>query len=454
MATEVILPKLGQTMTAGAITDWLVQEGQPVNRGDPIFTVESDKAVLEVNAPASGVIRAIVVPKGVSVPVLSLVAVIAKVDEDISQMLGGAQPVGAAPAPQPTASAESAAATEAVAESSGAGSGERIIASPRARRLARLEGVSLEHIQGSGPGGRIVEEDVQKYLASLPRVTPGAREAAMALGVNLASVKAPEGGRVTRAQLAPTVAATPPTQAPVTAPAAALTVAPDEVERVPMTGIRAIIAQRMLASSQTTASFTVTTETDAGALVGWRETLKRRARRGERVPTYNDLLVKLLARALAEHPALNARLEGQDIVRYRQVNVGIAVDTERSLLVPVLRDAGQMTLAQIAAGAAGLIARARDGQATPDDLSSGTFTITNLGMFEIDAFTPIINIPEVAILGVGRIRERAVARDGQVVVRPTLVLSLTADHRAVDGAPAARFLQRLKQLIEEPLLAL
>jgi pyruvate dehydrogenase E2 component (dihydrolipoamide acetyltransferase) len=268
----------------------------------------------------------------------------------------------------------------------------------------------------------------------------------------LAGVAAREpGGRVTLEDLRPKVvpeavaAAVPPVPVPTAAP---------EVERIPITGIRAIIAQRMAASVQTTAAFTLTIEADAADLVAWREALKRQARQGERVPTYNDLLVRLLAKALAEHPALNARLEGEEIARYRQLNIGIAADTPRSLLVPVLRDAGRMSLSEIAAGAADLIARARAGQATPDDLSGGTFTITNMGMFDVDAFTPIINMPECAILGVGRIRERAVARDGQVVVRPTVVLSLTVDHRAVDGAPAARFLQRLKQLIEEPLLAL
>lgn len=456
MVTEVILPKLGQTMEVGVIAEWLVQEGQVVKKGDPIFTVESDKAVLEVSAPASGVLRKILVPKGQSVPILSLVGVIAGADEDISSVIGTTGMPVVPPSVEEVVSQS--AATSTTVEGPGAEAGERVVASPRARRLARLEGVPLEHIKGSGPGGRITEKDVEDYLASLPRVTPAARGMAATLGIDLAAVVAPEpGGRVTLEAVRPKVVpepvavSAPPVQpvAPVSVPLAGA-----EGERIPMTGIRAIIAQRMAASAHTTAAFTLTTEADAAGLVAWRETLKRQARQGERVPTYNDLLIRLLVKALAEHPALNARLEGEEIVRYRQLNIGIAADTERGLLVPVLHDAGRMSLSEIAAGAADLIARARAGQATPDDLSGGTFTITNLGMFDVDAFTPIINVPECAILGVGRIKERAVVRDGQIVVRPTVVLSLTIDHRAIDGAPAARFLQRLKQLIEEPLLAL
>ncbi|MHB0879003.1 MAG: dihydrolipoamide acetyltransferase family protein, partial [Anaerolineae bacterium] len=288
------------------------------------------------------------------------------------------------------------------------------------------------------------------YLAQQPKATPTAKELARSLGVDLAQVDAAAGQRITGADVR-AAAGGPAPAALARAPVAAVAAAE---ERVPLAGARAITAQRMLESSQSTAAFTLTTEVDASRLVAWREGLKARARSGERVPSYTDMLVRLVATALAEQPALNARLEGAEIVRSRQANIGIAVDTERSLLVPVLRDAGSLTLAGIAAASADLIARARGGQLLPDEMKGGTFTVTNLGVYDIDAFTPIINVPEVAILGVGRIKDKAVVVDGVVVVKPMVVLSLTIDHRAVDGAPGARFLHRVKGLIEEPLLAL
>ena len=465
MATEIILPKLGQTMTEGVVAEWLVEEGQEVKKGQPIFQLESDKAVLDVNAPATGILRKIMVPKGATVPILSVVGVIGAPDEDISAYEAEAAAPAAEPKPEPVgdeaAREEGPAGVPAEVAERAVEAGrvrERVFASPRARRLARLEGVPLKRIAGSGPNGRIVEDDVKQYLAALPRMTPAARELAESLGLDLTKVELPEGvDRLTREDVlglagvkaleaAPEVAEMPEAAPPVLAQA--------EVERIPLSGIRARIAQKMAESARTTAAFTVTTEADASALAAWRSDLGARAREGERVPTFNDLVVRLVVRWLQECPELSARLEGEEIVRPRQVNVGVAVDTGRGLLVPVLRDAGRLSLAEIARETADLVGRARAGQLTPDDMSGGTFTVTNLGMFETDAFTPIINVPEVAILGVGRIVEKAVARQGEVVVRPMVVLSLTVDHRVVDGAPAARYLQRLKQLIEQPLLAL
>ncbi|MGI6206785.1 MAG: dihydrolipoamide acetyltransferase family protein [Anaerolineae bacterium] len=450
MATEVIMPKLGQTMEQGTITEWLVAEGQPVRRGQPLFKIESDKAVLDANAPATGILRKILVPQGASAPILSRVAVIAQADEDISEFLGEA-PAGAPSAPAAPAVQEEptpvATTSEAVADREGG----RVVASPRARRLARLEGVNLSAITGTGPDGRIVERDVQAYLEALPKATPAAREAARTLGLDLTSLPRPEAGeRLARADV---LGAAQPVSAAEAGDGGRAAPALEEV-RQPLTGVRALIAQRMLASVQTTAAFTLSTEADAGALVSWRERLKAQAGTVGRVPTFNDLLVRLLARALVEHPNLNAHLEDGEIVRTASVNIGLAVDTERGLVVPVLRGVQSLTLSEIAESSAEMVAKARAGQLTPDDMSGGTFTLSNLGMFDVDVFTPIINVPEVAILGVGRIAERPVARDGAVVVRPTVVLSLTADHRLVDGAPAARFLQRVKQLIEDPLLAL
>jgi pyruvate dehydrogenase E2 component (dihydrolipoamide acetyltransferase) len=220
-----------------------------------------------------------------------------------------------------------------------------------------------------------------------------------------------------------------------------------------MSPVRRLIAERMAASAHTAAAVTLTTEADATELVRLRQQLKTDTAR--RVPSYNDLLVKLVGQALGEHPALSARLEGQSIVSPAAVNIGLATDTERGLLVPVLRDVQAKSLLQIADESAALIEAARTGRIGADDLSGGTFTITNLGMYEIDAFTPIINLPECAILGVGRIVPKQVVIDaeaGRVAIRQMAFLSLTFDHRLVDGAPAARFLQRVKQLVEQPYL--
>ncbi len=451
MATEVIMPKLGQTMEHGLITEWLVQEGQTVRRGDPLFKIESDKAVLDANAPSSGVLRKILVPQGQTAPILSRVAVIAAADEDITAFLASGTPEPASAAAATTAVEQfTAAAPPAPVAEPETPSGERRFASPRARRLARLEGVDLQTISGSGPEGRIVERDVQAYLEKAPRATAGAKAAAAALGFDLTQAITPDAGQrlmqadVERmAGVAPAVAAGPAAPAPAT-----------PVERTPLAGVRALIAERMMGSVSSTAAYTLTVEADATALLKWRKSLAAATKEGERVPSFNDLLARLLVVALQEYPDLNAHLEGNEIVRTPSVNIGVAVDTGRGLVVPVLRDVHMMSVKEIAAGAAELVARARAGQLTPDDMSGGTFTISNLGMFDIDAFTPIINVPEVAILGVGRIAEKAVVRKGKVVARPMVVFSLTADHRLVDGAPGARFLQRFKLFGEPPLLAL
>ncbi|MGC8825920.1 MAG: 2-oxo acid dehydrogenase subunit E2, partial [Anaerolineae bacterium] len=211
---------------------------------------------------------------------------------------------------------------------------------------------------------------------------------------------------------------------------------------------------RMSASAHTTAAVTLFTEVDASALVQLRESFKQSPLAGGLVPGYNEILVLIVARALQEHPNMNARLVENRIEQLAAINIGVAVDTERGLLVPVIRDAASKRLRDIVAEFRTLVERARAGQSLPDDLTGGTFTITNLGMYEIDGFTPIINLPECAILGVGRIVEKPVAVNGQVVIRPRMVLSLTFDHRINDGAPAARFLQRIKQFIERPYLLL
>ena len=318
--------------------------------------------------------------------------------------------------------------------------------SPRARRVANALSIDWTKLNGSGRTGRIVERDVRAAARqSAPaeiRVSPVARQAAEELGVNLEELAAQlPGKRIERADVEA---------------AAAATAAPPADQVIPVSRVRQIIAERMTTSLRTTAPVTLTTEADATELVHLRRQLKNDpAASSQPIPAYNDLLSKLVAQTLTEQPALNARLEGEQLVISGAVHIGLAVDTERGLLVPVLRDVQTKSLRRIAQESAALVEQARAGKLTPDELSGGTFTISNLGVYDIDAFTPIINLPECAILGVGRIVPKQVVVDvsaERVAIRHMMFLSLTFDHRLVDGAPAARFLQRVKQFVEQPYL--
>jgi len=448
MAATVILPKLGQTMEEGVIVEWLVSEGDTIGRGDVLFTLESDKAVLEVEARAKGVVRKILVEPGVKVPVGTPVAIIAATDEDISDLLSGTT----APEQEPSSPVETAA--EPLQGVSGAAAATpvrapegRILASPRARKMARERRVDLASVSGSGPNGRIVERDILEHLAGQPVATPLAKKEAERLGVPVSQVNS-SGGRVRVEDVL--AFAVQPTSA--VQPAAA---APAGGEPTPMTGVRAIIADRMAASAHTTASVTLQSVVDATELVAMREKLKDALEDDLGFSVgYNDLLGVIVARCLVEFPYMNVRLEERSIRQLTTVNLGMAVDSERGLLVPVIRDADRLGVQELAVRFRELVARAREGKSLPDDLSGGTFTITNLGMFGVDMFTPIINPPECAILGVGRIRPEPAVVDGQVVVRQRMWLSLTFDHRLVDGAPAARFLQGVMRYVESPYLLL
>jgi pyruvate dehydrogenase E2 component (dihydrolipoamide acetyltransferase) len=429
MITEIILPKLGQTMEKGTIVEWLKHEGDAVRRGDVLFTVETDKAVLEVEAQEPGFLRRILVPAGVEVPVMAVVALMSgEAAEELPAhpAAGGPEPSLAPARPQPAGSPRE----------PGPPAEGRLFASPRARRAAREAGVDLSRVPGTGPGGRIVERDVVQAAAA-PRATPMARRIAQAQGIDLATVPGSGiGGRIVKADVE--AAAGPPAAEP-------------------LTGVRRITAERMAASARATARVTLVTEADATTLVEVRESLRDAvAEEWGFAPGYTDLLGLIVARALAEFPYMNARLseDGRAIERLPHANLGIAVDTERGLVVPVIRDAAARGLRAFGTELRALLDRARAGRSSPDDLAGGTFTITNLGMYDVDAFTPVINLPEAAILGAGRIQARAVVRGGEIVARQMWTLSLAFDHRLVDGAPAARFLQRIKQLVENPYLLL
>ena len=448
MATTVILPKLGQTMEEGAIVEWLKKEGDPIDRGDVLFTIESDKAVLEVESKAKGVLRKILLDAGVTVPVLTPVAIIAKEDEDISDALAQASGGKPATAVSMSEKAEEALTAETPVAVEDIGDGERIKASPRARKLASEKGVDLTLVKGSGPQGRIIERDIDTYLASAPAATPLAKKVAEDMGVSLASVQA-SGSRITVQDVKAQATAHTST---IAAPA---TPVMGEEKVVPMSGVRAIVAQHMSSSQSTTASVTLHSQVDATEFVALREKLRDAYAKelGFNIG-YNDILAMIIARCLSEYPYMNVQLKDDGIHYLPYVNMGMAVDSERGLLVPVIRNANTLGIKEIASQFRTLVTRAREGKSAPDDLSGGTFTITNLGMFGTDLFTPIINSPECAIMGVGRITDEPAVVAGQICIRKKMWLSLTFDHRLVDGGPAARFLQGITRYIEEPYLLL
>jgi pyruvate dehydrogenase E2 component (dihydrolipoamide acetyltransferase) len=303
---------------------------------------------------------------------------------------------------------------------------------------------------------RVAERDVLAYLSEQPKATPLAQKVAVEAGLDLAGVtgSGPR-GRIVKEDVARALGERQATQpAPTQAPVSAVPLPEAEVtERIPLKGVRAIIAERMGTSVHTTARVTLVMEVDATEFVSVRNRLKEKvAGDWSFAPGYNDLLALIVAAALRKFPYMNARLAPDAIEVLAHVNLGMAVDTERGLLVPVIRDADRKNLRQFGTEFRQLVDRARIGRSLLDDLSGGTFTITNLGMYDVDAFTPVINLPEAAILGVGRIAAKAVPKGEAIVVRQMMTLSLVFDHRLVDGAPAARFLQYIKQLIEEPYL--
>lgn len=452
MAKEFYIPKLGQTVEEVTIVNWLVEDGIKVDEGDEILEVETDKAVFPVPANARGYLHIGPYNEGDIVPVLTVVATIGKKDETFTGGDVEAESEAAPDAPIVEVAAETVAqpatTTAGVEKKDG-----RVFASPRARKLATEKGVDLSQIVPSGGGGvRVVEQDVLAYLTALPKATPMAQKMAAEMAIDLRAVTGTgEGGRITKEDVAQMAAAAQPVAAPVPP----VEVAPEVVERVPLTGVRGIIARRMAESVHTTARVTLVTEVDATEFVALRERLKARVtEKWGFAPGYNDLLAMIVAHALREFPQMNARLSagGEAIEYLRDVNMGMAVDTERGLVVPVIRNADAKNLRQFGAEFRELVERARVGRSLPDDLSGGTFTITNLGMHKIDAFTPIINLPEAAILGVGRIAPKPVVKDNEIVIRQMWTLSLVFDHRLNDGAPAARFLSYIGELIEEPYL--
>jgi pyruvate dehydrogenase E2 component (dihydrolipoamide acetyltransferase) len=432
---KIVMPKLGLTMTEGTLTRWLKTAGEPVKEGEIIFEFESDKSIMEYEAPADGTLGEILIDEGETVPCGTPLADFIPAREAAQAPSGRSSNL---PAAEPEVSK---AASPAVTPFPG-----RIIATPAAKRRARELQIDLATITGRGPGGRIQQADVeaaaqagQTASTAISRSgTPVAKRAAAELGVDWVELTGSgTGGRVVKADVL-AAAQRPANAAPETA-----------VEVSPLTGLRSIIARRMSDSAFSAPHVTLFTEADATTLVEARAQLNAELAESSKI-SYNSFLIAIAARALREHPRMNACLAGEEIRRYQEVNIALAVDTDRGLLAPVIRQADRLDLPAIEEAGGTLIQRAISGKSLPDDLTGGTFTITNLGMYEIDGFTPIINQPQAAILGAGRIKAKPVVVANEVLVRQMMGLSLSFDHRLVDGGPAARFLQRLKQLIERP----
>jgi len=411
MPTDLKLPRLGQGMESGVIVRWLKSEGDAVKKGEPLYELDTDKVTQEVEAEVDGRLVQIVVPEGE----IEVGATVAVIESD-----GAAEPADAASAresvetgvpeePEPVVEVKSPgeepAGTSSPRPPEGRAQAARVKASPLARRIARERGVELESLQGTGPEGRILAEDVERAAA-----------------------------------------AGPPSPAPVAMPQA-------EVEVVQLSSVRKTIARR-LTEAWTAPVFQLGISADMSEALALREKLVERLAEGDVKPTVNDVLVKLSAVALMRHAPVNATFSGEEIQRHPNAHVGIAVAAPQGLVVPVIRGAERLTVQEIAQVRADLVGRARDNKLKLPDLGGGTFTISNLGMFGVETFTAVLNPPQVAILAVGAVKDEAVVTDGELGVAPIVRLTLTCDHRAIDGADGAEFLQTLVALIEQPTLAL
>src|SRR5919201_2532472 len=445
MASEVKLPRLGQGMEAGTIVKWLKSEGDRVEKGEPLYELDTDKVTQEVEADVSGVLLKITVAQG-EAEVGRTIAVIGEQGEELPDVEAGApapevrkaeQEEGSpgvdrkaerergreAPAEQPTEVKE----PVPQPDGGGDGAGGRIKASPFAGRIARERGIELRSLKGTGPEGRVVAEDVERAAAGRPAPGP-----------------APPGAPAPGAPAGPVAA--PVAAAPSAAPAG-------EIERRELTSVRRTIARRLTEAWQAPA-FQIAISADMTRAQELHRRLTERVQEGEAKPTVTDILTKACAAALMRHRAVNALWAEDAIELHPSANIGIAVAIEAGLVVPVIPQCERKSIAELAAARTDIVTRARDGKLQQADLEGGTFTISNLGMYGVEQFVAVLNPPQAAILAVGAIEERPVIVDGGVEIRPLMNLTLTCDHRTIDGATAADFLRTVKTFLEEPGLAL
>ncbi len=447
MAELLNMPKLGFDMAEGVLVRWVVVEGQPIAKGGVIAEIETDKATVEVESGLEGIVLHHLVKEGDVVPVKAPIAVIGKAGEKVDFKSLGIEPAaGAAPSAAPAPAAEAPAASAAAPsqpQSAQAAAPEAAVeadtilpggvrASPLARKLAAERGLDLRKVKGSGPAGRVVRADIEAYKAepaSAPTPAPAAQTAP-----------------------ATPAAAVPAAAAPVAPAQPAPVFAPREVRRMPVSRLRSAIARRMTESKQQVPHFYVTREYKMEALMALRKQVNTMLADNEKI-SVNDFIIKAAALALRQFPNLNASLDSQksEIVQHGAVNMGVAVAVENGLLTVVCRDADLKSLRQIAVEVRGLAARARDGKVRPEDIEGSTFSISNLGMFDVEQFSAIINPPEAAILAVSSVREVPVVDNGAIKPGLRMKVTISVDHRVSDGAEAARYLQALAPYLEEPL---
>ena len=439
MAAAVLMPQVGISVESCIITQWLKKPGDSISVGDILFTYETDKSSLECESTEAGELLEIFYSDGEEVPVLQAVCAIGQAGEDVSAL----RPGGAAAAAQPTeatavASSAPAAEPAAVPTATAAAGGDLKI-SPRARNLAEKQHVDMSQATPTGPYGRVIERDIRSMIDSGTGLMTGAAfgaSAGMASGTGI-------GGRISAADIA--------SGQPGTAVVADPVVDGPEYEDVVFSGIRKSISKNMAHSLASIPQLTHNFSFDASDIQSYRAKIKASAEQlGLPNITLNDFILYAVSRIILKYPELNAHmLDGSTIRYFHDVHLGMAVDTPRGLMVPVVRYANRKSLAQIAAEAKALAKEAQDGSLSPDKMSGGTFTISNLGAFGVESFTPVINPPQTGLLGVDNIIQRVREKDGQISVYPAMGISLTYDHRAIDGAPASRFAQELCRAMEK-----
>lgn len=426
MANVVIMPKQGLQMTEGTIISWKHKEGEEVKANSPLFEMETDKLTITIDSDFDGTLLKIIRQEGEVVPITEPIAIIGTPGEDISSLIPAAPKAEETPAAAPVEAPV--AAPVATAEAVTRAPGERVFITPRAKKEAEEKGIDYKAVAGTGPNGLIVERDI--------KATPVAKKIAEIEGINLAEVQGTGvNGKIMKADV-------------LRHRKSAADVVEDTI--IPITGMRKAIFENMMNSLKSTAQANHRIHVDMSEVVRLRNSLKA----NDIKVSYNDILSLAVSKALIKYPCINATVVDNTIHERHYVNLGIAVAVENGLMVPNIKNADLLTLGEIAEKSKELIAKTRDGKLTMEEYNGGTFTITSLGMFDIDEFTPVINYPEAAILGVGKIADAAVVVDGAVAVRPMMTLSLTYDHRIINGAPAAEFLQYVKKLLQNPYLML
>lgn len=433
MAEKIIMPKQGLQMTEGTITKWLVKEGDKVEIGQPLFEMETDKNTIQIDSTAAGEVLKLVAKEDETVPITETIAIVGKKGEDFSDLLPKKKeekkpepaPAAAAPAAPAVKPAPAADDTTPIALEGG-----RIFVTPRAKMTAERKNIDYKTVKGTGPSGLIIEKDV--LAAAAVKASPVAKAIAARKGVSITTVTGTgENGKIVKHD--------------ILSGDANLS---REDKVIPISGMRKVIADNMMNSVQSMAHAYHKVAVDMSEAKLIRAAFKK----AEKKVSFNDIIIMALGRALQEHPRMNAWVEDGKITEKGSVNVGIAVAVDNGLIVPTVRDVQNMTIGEIHDESARLIAKTKAGGLKKEEYSGATFTVSNLGMFGIDEFTAIVNPPQVGILAVGSMTDTPVVRDGQIVIRPMMNLVLTYDHRVIDGAPAAQFLSRVKELLENPYL--